>query len=200
MYCIIFSLIYLLFFYLFLYFYRKDRSSVVLATKCRFQIDFSNINKVGLSRRHIVESCEESLERLQTSYIDILQVKVLRLYKNSCKSRSLESNRTAIKKWKLQTRFYWVCSWEIISHVPWHRIKRYSILNTKCIGVSRRTRKIYNNTEMKSGRLFTAATQHKIPDVLNIKILLKVNPSGATKPKLQTRFYWVTLSYIQLSL
>ena len=33
---------------------------------------------------------------------------------NSGKSWSLESSPTKIKKWKLQTRFYWACSWEII--------------------------------------------------------------------------------------
>ena len=33
---------------------------------------------------------------------------------NSGKSRSLESNQTKIKKWKLQARFYWVYSWEIM--------------------------------------------------------------------------------------
>ena len=42
-----------------------------------------------------------------------------------------------------------------ISHVPLHRLKRYSIINTKCIGVidSEGPEK-YNNTEMKSGQLF----------------------------------------------
>ena len=34
-------------------------------------------------------------------------------------------------------------------------------------------KKILNNTEMKSGRLFTAATQHLPPAVMIIKILVK---------------------------
>ena len=32
--------------------------------------------------------------------------------KNSGKSRSLDCNQTKIKKWKLHTRFYWICSRE----------------------------------------------------------------------------------------
>ena len=47
-----------------------------------------------------------------------------------------------------------------------------TVLN--CIGHwSRRTRKKYNNTEMKSGRLYTAAKQHLTPAVVNIKNLVK---------------------------
>ena len=49
---------------------------MVIATKVRYQMDSSNVNKIGLSRRHIVESCQESLERLKTHYIDIYQVRV----------------------------------------------------------------------------------------------------------------------------
>ena len=48
---------------------------MVIATKVRYQMDSSNVNKIGLSRRHIVESCQESLERLKTNYIDIYQVR-----------------------------------------------------------------------------------------------------------------------------
>lgn len=33
-----------------------------------------NVNNVGLGRKHILQSCEESLKRLQTDYIDLYQV------------------------------------------------------------------------------------------------------------------------------
>ncbi|KAL3848517.1 hypothetical protein ACJMK2_019368 [Sinanodonta woodiana] len=52
---------------------KQQRDRIVLATKCRFQMDASDINKSGLSRRHIVQSVEESLARLKTNYIDLLQ-------------------------------------------------------------------------------------------------------------------------------
>ena len=48
----------------------------MLATKVRFSMDATKENRQGLSRRHIVESCEESLERLQTNYIDLYQVRI----------------------------------------------------------------------------------------------------------------------------
>jgi len=54
------------------------REDVVLATKCRFPIGFGT-RKVGphdhgLSRKHIMKACEDSLKRLQTDYIDLYQV------------------------------------------------------------------------------------------------------------------------------
>lgn len=48
------------------------RKEIVLATKVFFRIE-PGTNKVGLSRRHIVESCEASLRRLGTDYIDLYQ-------------------------------------------------------------------------------------------------------------------------------
>lgn len=54
------------------------REEVVLATKCRFPIGFGT-RKVGphdhgLSRKHILKACEDSLRRLRTDYIDLYQV------------------------------------------------------------------------------------------------------------------------------
>jgi aryl-alcohol dehydrogenase-like predicted oxidoreductase len=48
------------------------RRSLVLATKCRFRVG-PGPNDQGLSRQHIVESCEASLRRLGTDFIDLYQ-------------------------------------------------------------------------------------------------------------------------------
>ncbi len=48
------------------------RKEIVLATKVFARIE-PGTNKTGLSRRHIVESCEGSLRRLGTDYIDLYQ-------------------------------------------------------------------------------------------------------------------------------
>ena len=48
------------------------RSDYVLATKTFWPMS-DNANDRGLSRKHIVESCEKSLRRLRTDYIDLYQ-------------------------------------------------------------------------------------------------------------------------------
>src|SRR5687767_7539093 len=48
------------------------RQDIVLATKCFGQMS-DNTNDRGLSRKHIFESVENSLRRLKTDYIDIMQ-------------------------------------------------------------------------------------------------------------------------------
>ena len=48
------------------------RQDVVVASKCYFPMS-DGINDRGLSRKHIFESVEGSLKRLQTSYIDLYQ-------------------------------------------------------------------------------------------------------------------------------
>ena len=48
------------------------RQDVVVASKCYFPMSDA-INDRGLSRKHIFESVEGSLKRLQTSYIDLYQ-------------------------------------------------------------------------------------------------------------------------------
>jgi aryl-alcohol dehydrogenase-like predicted oxidoreductase len=49
------------------------RDDVVLATKVRFPMG-EGPNDVGLSRKHIVQGCEDSLRRLGTDFIDLYQV------------------------------------------------------------------------------------------------------------------------------
>jgi len=48
------------------------RDTIVLATKCRGRMDPSG-NSEGLSRRWIIQACEQSLRRLHTDYIDLYQ-------------------------------------------------------------------------------------------------------------------------------
>ena len=56
------------------------RDNVILATKCHFPIDLGPFaadrkpNTWGNSRRHIVKSCDDSLRRLGTDWIDLYQL------------------------------------------------------------------------------------------------------------------------------
>ena len=52
----------------------RKRHQVVLATKVHGVMDDDDPNAKGTSRRHIIEQCEASLERLQTDYIDLYQL------------------------------------------------------------------------------------------------------------------------------
>jgi len=49
------------------------RTQVVLATKCTMPVG-SGANDKGASRKHIRESCDASLRRLKTDYIDLYQI------------------------------------------------------------------------------------------------------------------------------
>jgi aryl-alcohol dehydrogenase-like predicted oxidoreductase len=49
---------------------KGKRSQVVLATKVRGRMS-PEVNDAGLSRRHIIQSCENSLRRLGTDWIDL---------------------------------------------------------------------------------------------------------------------------------
>jgi aryl-alcohol dehydrogenase-like predicted oxidoreductase len=51
---------------------RGARERIVLATKCRGGMG-KGPNDEGLSRKHIIRACDESLRRLQTDYIDLYQ-------------------------------------------------------------------------------------------------------------------------------
>jgi aryl-alcohol dehydrogenase-like predicted oxidoreductase len=52
---------------------KQNRHDLVIATKVRFPMD-DKPNNSGLSRKHILDSVENSLRRLQTDYIDLYQV------------------------------------------------------------------------------------------------------------------------------
>ncbi|MFW6313623.1 MAG: aldo/keto reductase, partial [Spirochaetota bacterium] len=51
----------------------KRRDDLVIATKCWFPTG-DTANARGLSRKHIEEACDASLERLGTDYIDLYQI------------------------------------------------------------------------------------------------------------------------------
>jgi 1-deoxyxylulose-5-phosphate synthase len=51
----------------------KNRDDLVIASKCFFPLS-ENINDKGLSRKHILSACENSLRRLKTDYIDLYQI------------------------------------------------------------------------------------------------------------------------------
>jgi len=51
----------------------KNRKNVVIGTKCGFTM-YPGPNGEGLSRRRVIEACNESLRRLNTDYIDLYQV------------------------------------------------------------------------------------------------------------------------------
>jgi len=51
----------------------NKRKDVILATKVRGRTGVGS-NDVGLSRKHIIDSCNASLKRLSTDYVDLYQV------------------------------------------------------------------------------------------------------------------------------
>lgn len=50
------------------------RDDIILATKVYYPTGKKGINDEGLSRKHIIKACEDSLRRLQTDYIDLYQM------------------------------------------------------------------------------------------------------------------------------
>ena len=51
-----------------------DREDVVIATKCFGGTNNRRRNRWGLSRKNVIASCDASLERLGTDYIDLYQI------------------------------------------------------------------------------------------------------------------------------
>lgn len=50
------------------------RKKLIIATKLCAPMDRSDPNSGGLSRHHIMQAVDDSLKRLQTTYIDLYQV------------------------------------------------------------------------------------------------------------------------------
>jgi aryl-alcohol dehydrogenase-like predicted oxidoreductase len=50
------------------------RDDVILATKFYYPTGKKGINDYGVSRKHIIKACEDSLKRLKTDYIDLYQM------------------------------------------------------------------------------------------------------------------------------
>jgi 1-deoxyxylulose-5-phosphate synthase len=51
-----------------------DREDVVIATKCFNGTLDRKLNRWGLSRKHIMDACDQSLKRLGVDYIDLYQI------------------------------------------------------------------------------------------------------------------------------
>ncbi|KAI8145853.1 NADP-dependent oxidoreductase domain-containing protein [Fennellomyces sp. T-0311] len=88
------------------------RSRIVVATKVFFPVmshpivsskmieqDTTLINQWGLSRKHIMEALEGSLERLQLDYVDILQIH--RLDPNTTMEETMEALHDLVKRGKV---------------------------------------------------------------------------------------------------
>ena len=52
---------------------KQERPNVVVATKARFRTG-DGANSIGLSRKHLLHAVRESLRRLKTDYVDLLQL------------------------------------------------------------------------------------------------------------------------------
>ncbi|PTM08576.1 MAG: aldo/keto reductase [Bacteroidetes bacterium] len=50
------------------------RDDIILATKFYYPTGKKGINDSGISRKHIIKACEDSLRRLKTDYIDLYQM------------------------------------------------------------------------------------------------------------------------------
>ncbi|HQU19697.1 MAG TPA: aldo/keto reductase [Fimbriimonadaceae bacterium] len=53
---------------------RGKRDKIVLATKCHGKMADDDPNAWGNSRKHVIEACEASLQRLGTDWIDLYQI------------------------------------------------------------------------------------------------------------------------------
>lgn len=101
------------------------RKEIVLATKVFNRLG-PGTNKAGLSRRHIMEGCEDSLRRLGTDYIDIYQSHSFDTY--TPLEETLRAYDDLIREGKVR---YIGCS----NHAGWQLMK--ALATSERLGISR---------------------------------------------------------------
>jgi 1-deoxyxylulose-5-phosphate synthase len=78
----------------------KDREDVVIATKCYNGTMNRKLNRWGLSRKHIMDACDQSLKRLGMDYIDLYQIH--RLDEETSFEETLEALHDLVKAGKVR--------------------------------------------------------------------------------------------------
>jgi len=83
-----------------------SRNDMILATKVRGRMG-SGVNQIGLSRFHIIQSIEESLQRLGTDHIDLLYVHGMDRY--TSEEETMCTLNDLVRTGKV--RYLGVCNW-----------------------------------------------------------------------------------------
>jgi aryl-alcohol dehydrogenase-like predicted oxidoreductase len=97
----------------------NKRKNVIIATKCGFRMH-DGPNGDGLSRKRIIEACEESLRRLGTDYIDLYQMHSYDFV--TPLEESLQAFDQLVKEGKVR---YIGCS----NFTGWHLMKAMSLMD-----------------------------------------------------------------------
>lgn len=104
-----------------------DRTSYLLSSKAYFGCHGKNAkpNQTGLSRKHIIEACDEALQRLQADYLDLYFCH--RPDKNTPIAESVWAMNTLLQQGKI---LYWGTSeWSGVEIMDAHRVaEKYNLI------------------------------------------------------------------------
>ena len=104
-----------------------DRTSYLLSSKAYFGWHGKNAkpNQTGLSRKHIIEACDEALQRLQADYLDLYFCH--RPDKNTPIAETVWAMNTLLQQGKI---LYWGTSeWSGVEIMDAHRVaEKYSLI------------------------------------------------------------------------
>ena len=104
-----------------------DRTSIVLSSKVFFGWRGVNNkpNQTGLSRKHVIEACDEALKRMQTDYLDLYFCH--RADKNTPIEETVLAMNTLIQQGKI---LYWGTSeWSAVEIMEAHRVaEKYRLI------------------------------------------------------------------------